>query len=296
MSQSKKGLLLVIFSGLVFGVQPSLVSYCYTQGANPTLLLILRFAVILVLLFPVMLKEGHMLQLFRRYWRKLLLISCASAGTPLLLFNSYRYMATGLATSLHFMYPTVVALICLIFYRERLSGPKRLSVGLCLGGMLVLLDTSQGLNGVGVALALTSSVTYSLYIVWLDKLDLEGLNTTQILFFVELINLVLVGGIYGTLTGSLAVSVTASGWVTAVAASLVIAVGGHLFFLIGVRYAGAQTAAIASTLEPITSIFIGILFMNEPFGPRTAIGAIMILAAVVLLSVFDEKNSPKADV
>ena len=112
----------------------------------------------------------------------------------------------------------------------------------------------------------------------------------------ELINLVLVGGIYGTLTGSLAVSVTPSGWVTAIAASLVIAVGGHLFFLIGVHYAGAQTAAIASTLEPITSIFIGILFMNEPFGPRTAVGAVMILAAVVLLSVFDEKNSPKAGV
>ena len=36
--------------------------------------------------------------------------------------------------------------------------------------------------------------------------------------------------------------------------------------------------------------------MNEPFGPRTAVGAVMILAAVVLLSVFDEKNSPKAGV
>ena len=63
-----------------------------------------------------------------------------------------------------------------------------------------------------------------------------------------------------------------------------------MFFLIGVRYTGAQTASIASTLEPITSMIIGILFMAEPFSIRTVISAVMILSAVVLLSAFDEKS------
>lgn len=290
MSQSRKGLLMVVISGLVFGIMPSTVSYCYSQGANPTILLVLRFLCIVVMLFPSILKAKNSFQLFRRYWWKFLLISCASAVTPLLLFNAYQYLATGIVTTLHFMYPVVVALICLFFFRDRLSKIKLLCLALCLGGMLTLLDMSQGLNPIGVTMALISSVTYSLYIVGLDKFKLDGMSGTQVLFFVEGINLILIGGIYGTLTGTLAVSISLSGWVMAVASNLVIGLCGHMFFLLGVRYTGAQTAAIASTLEPITSIFIGILFMSEPCSLRTAAGAVMILAAVILLSLFDDKK------
>lgn len=290
MSRSKKGLLMVVVSGLVFGVMPSTVSYCYSQGANPTILLLLRYLAILITLFPAIVKSGSGFRSFRANWWKLLALSAASSVTPLLLYNAYNYLATGLVTTLHFMYPVAVALICFLFFHDRLSRVKLLCLALCLGGMLTLLDTSQGLNSIGVGMALASSVTYSLYIVGLDKFRLGDLSSTQILFFVEGLNLLLVGGLYGPLTHSLAVSITPMGWLVGILANIVIGICGHMFFLLGVRYTGAQTAAIASTLEPITSIFMGILFMSEPFSVRTAAGASMILAAVILLSLFDESN------
>lgn len=290
MSQSKRGLLMVIISGLVFGIMPGAVSYCYSQGANPAIFLILRFLAVVVLLLPSILKTGGIWTAFRRNWWKLLLISCASSVTPLLLFNAYRYLATGLVTTLHFLYPMAVALICLVFFHDRLSRLKLLCLGLCLGGMLVLLGAPQALNMTGVILALLSGVTYSLYIVGLDKLNLEGMSNTQVLFCVEGLNLLLIGGVYGVLTNSLAASITPAGWAAAIAANLLIGICGQMFFLIGVRYTGAQTASIASTLEPITSMIIGILFMAEPFSIRTVISAVMILSAVVLLSAFDEKS------
>ncbi len=290
MSRSKKGLFMVVVSGLVFGVMPSAVSYCYSQGANPTILLMLRYLAILVVLLPGILKAGNSFHGFRANWWKLLMLSAASSVTPLLLYNAYNYLATGLVTTLHFMYPVAVALICFLFFHDRLSRVKLLCLALCLGGMLTLLDTSQGLNSVGVGMALASSVTYSLYIVGLDKFRLGDLSSVQILFFVEGINLLLIGGLYGLLTHSLAVSITPMGWLVGILSNIVIGICGHMFFLLGVRYTGAQTAAIASTLEPITSIFVGILFMSEPFSARTAAGASLILAAVILLSLFDESN------
>ncbi|MBR7149520.1 MAG: DMT family transporter [Oscillospiraceae bacterium] len=80
------------------------------------------------------------------------------------------------------------------------------------------------------------------------------------------------------------------GWGAVVFTNLVAAVGGTLFFTIGIRYTDAQIAAIASTLEPITSILVGIVLLGEPSTPRSLVGSAMILTAVILLSVFDGKE------
>lgn len=289
MKTSQKGLYMVVISGVVFGLQPIAVSFCYTQGANPTILLILRFLVLIIALFPGILKSGGIIRHLKKNGRQLFMLSLASAVTPLLLFSAYNYLATGLVTTLHFMYPVLVALICLIFFHDILSRLRMICLALCLAGMLLLLDTFQGSSLIGIALALASGVTYSIYIVGLDKFQLEGMSSTQILFFIETFNLLLIGGIYSTLTNSLFVSITPLGWTVAFLISIVVGIFGHLFFLIGVRYTEAQTASIASTMEPITSILIGVLFMGEPFNLRIGAGTIMILSAVILLSIFDKK-------
>ena len=70
-----------------------------------------------------------------------------------------------------------------------------------------------------------------------------------------------------------------------------ISVFGVLFFASGVRETDAQVSAIASTLEPITSIFVGVVFLKEKITPLTAIGAVMILAAVILLSLYGNRSA-----
>ena len=54
-----------------------------------------------------------------------------------------------------------------------------------------------------------------------------------------------------------------------------------------------EVVSIVSTLEPITSIVIGALYLNEIITIRTAVGMVCILSAVVIISIFTERNRKK---
>ena len=84
---------------------------------------------------------------------------------------------------------------------------------------------------------------------------------------------------------------TPLGWGMSLLFALLIAVGASVSFQVGVKEVGAQRAAILSTFEPITSIVVGILAFSEPFGLKTALGVVLILAAVLILTIFDQEKA-----
>ena len=95
------------------------------------------------------------LKITGREFRKILVLSLCCAGTPLLLFQSYRYIPSGMATTIHFVYPILVLLGCVVFYRERLTVKKSVCAALCLLGILFFYTPGESGSPAGVALALS---------------------------------------------------------------------------------------------------------------------------------------------
>lgn len=291
MSRSQKGLCMVILSGIVFGVMPSAVTFCYSQGVTASLVILFRYIFLSLVLLPSAIKSHDLWNNYRANWKKLLFLTLAGTATPLLLFTAYSSLPTGIATTIHFIYPVIVVLICTVVFHERLSKGKMLCFALCVGGILLMVETSsQKLSTVGMLAAFLSSVTWGCYIVFLNKIDLQNVTSGQIVFYVGIGSLVLIT-LYGILTGSFSAAVTGIGWAALIVSNLIIAVFGSMFFAIGTQYTDAQSSAIASTLEPITSIIVGVLFLNEHLSARSAAGAAMVLAAVTLLAVFSLKSA-----
>lgn len=288
MKTSRKGLLLVVISGIVFGIMPSTVAYCYTQGATPVLMMLSRSVLFELILLPIVLRAKNTWELYRKTWKQHFLLSITGTGTPLILFITYNYMPTGIATTLHYLYPTVVALICILFLHEKMSRIKCIALVSSFLGIAIMMDTSvQDLSAVGIALAVLSSITWALYILLLDKVDLQGASSLQVMFFSGISSIILLS-LCALVNGDFAVTITPIGWAAMAISNLAISIGGSLFFVIGVRYTDAQTSAIASTLEPIVSIVIGVLFLREAITFRTGVGSVLILAAVIMLAVFDQ--------
>lgn len=287
MIQFKKGLILITISALTFGLMPGAVTFCFEQGANTTIIVLFRYLVIILLLLPVMLRTKQFWMYFKLNWKKTLCLSTMSSVTPILLFHSYQYLPTSLATTIHFMYPTIVMLLCLVFFHDRFSKSKLLCLLLCFVGIITLNASHQKVIGLGFLLALCSGLTWALYIVLMDKYDFSGMTSEQIVYMVAIGDLLLISLIYGPISGTLAVHMPPIGWLAVVASNVFIGVLGVVFFSIGVRYTEASTAAIASTLEPVTSILVGILLMGEPCTVRMVLGMAMILAAVVITTVKD---------
>ncbi len=293
MKDSTKGLLMVIISGIVFGAMPGAVTLCYGQGAVPELMVFFRYAMLTLVLIPFIVKEKSTWKIYKAHFFEFLLLSLVGVVTPLLLYTAYHHMATGLVTTVHFLYPAIVVLLSVVFLKEKMSVLRIVALVLSLAGIVVMADFSGEISLVGILVTLASAVTWALYIVLLHRVKVPGISSIQILFFVSINSLVLMG-IYGFATGaflSAIPGVTWLGWILMPVVSLVIAVFGSAFFAFGVRKTDAQLSAIASTLEPIVSILVGIIFLKEGFTARTIIGCVLVLAAVVLLALPEKKAS-----
>ena len=88
----------------------------------------------------------------------------------------------------------------------------------------------------------------------------------------------------------LALRIDAPSWL-----AIVICIGAVMLFQKGTFLIGAQRAAILSTFEPITSIFVGILFLNETLTPRILLGSAITLVAGVFITLGGKKDEDKEE-
>jgi drug/metabolite transporter (DMT)-like permease len=58
-------------------------------------------------------------------------------------------------------------------------------------------------------------------------------------------------------------------------------------FLAGMARVGPTAAALLSTLEPVFTVGLAALFLGETLSLRQVVGAVLVLAAIVLLQAFE---------
>lgn len=290
MTKQCKGMLLVVLSAVLFGCMPLMTRMIYSNGGTPAELTLLRNFLALPALLLLMRRGEERTALGRGEFVPMLLLSLGFGATPVLLFASYNSISSGMATTIHFVYPVFVLLGCVLFCREKLSRIKLLCIALCTGGLLCFYTPGDAVNLSGMALAFLSGVTYAFYIIYLGRSGLSGLAPFALAFWLSLFASVELA-LFLLQTGSFRFALTPLGWGMSFGFALIFAVAASVSFQVGVKDVGAQRAAILSTFEPITSIVVGIAVFSEPFGLRTGAGVLLILAAVLLLTLFDPEKA-----
>ena len=291
-TSSWKGYVYVIVSAVLFGCMPLGAKYVYANGVNPMSLVLYRNCLSLPVMLWMVKSRGESLKLTSRDLGKLLALSVlGSVLTPALLYASYNYVSSGTATTLHFVYPAVVILAETLFCRVPLRLRQLVCVALCMAGIGMFYTPGGNVDILGGALSLLSGVTYGSYIVLLARLDTEHISGVKLSFYLSLIcsGIMLLACV---LTGQLTLPGNLLCWGICFVFSLTLCVGAVVLFRQGTQIIGGQKAAILSTFEPITGIFVGILMFREPFGWKVALGSILVLAAAVLIA--KEKNAAKS--
>lgn len=284
------GILLTILSALLFAISPVLVSWTYGLGNNPLTMVMFRNLFVLPVLLMLM-KKGHAaIRLPREQFFQLLFIAAmGSCLTPLLLYSSYSYIGVGAGTTLHFFYPIFVALFCRFFYHETLGKAKIRALILALTGTLFFMDFSNLTNLAGVAMALTSGMTYAFYMVLLEKQGLSRLNPFLCSFWLALFaaaDLFVVG----SFTGSLCFQQPAVSYLTMIIIAMMTSFLAVVLLQKGIEALGSSTASIFCLFEPIGSVICGALFLHEELTVSKILGCLIIILAVVLLIMAGRKN------
>lgn len=287
MNKNKRlGFIAVIVSAIIFGCMPLIAKIIYSNGGNAISLIFYRFFLSLPILYWLTKKNKNVdIKITKLEFRNIVLVSIFGySATALLLFISYNYISTGMATTLHFVYPIFVVLGSILFYKDKPSLLKIICVILCSAGVILFSNNTGSGSLLGIAAAFISGITYSFYILFIDKSGLKEMYSFKLTFYLCLISSVFVF-IYSLITGTFTMDITILGWALTMLLSLLVSVGAVSLFQYGIKTVGSHNTAIFSTFEPITSVIIGIMVFYEVFSLRTFIGSAFILSAVIITAL-----------
>ena len=211
----------------------------------------------------MLIARGRHFRLEKRHLFPLIALGLLLALSSLALFESYHYMAAGIASTLLFVYPIMVALIMTLCFREKLTKLTLFCIVIALSGIGLLYQGDDGdtLNLVGVLLVMASSLFYANYIVAVNRPFLQGIATLKLTFYTLLFGVSLF--IFRVDFGPTAIS--------------------FLCTTQAIQCIGATPTAILGALEPLTAVFFGIMIFGEAMTPRLAIGILLIISAVTLI-------------
>ena len=284
MNEKVKGYLLGVIAAASYGMNPLFALPLYQNGMDPDSVLFFRYLFAIPIVAIMIKSRGRDFRLSRKSILPLIIMGLMLSFSSLALFLSYTYMAAGIASTLLFVYPIMVALIMAFFFKEKISKLTIACILLALTGIALLYKSDGGevLSTVGILLVMSSSLSYALYIVGVNRPGLKEIATVKLTFYVLLFgfSLFLVRVNFGQ---TLMIPEDWHLWANLLALALFPTAISFLCTTMAIQYIGSTPTAILGALEPLTAVFIGVTLFGEPFTFRLACGILLIVSAVTLI-------------
>ncbi len=284
MNTKVTGYILGAVAAATYGMNPLFALPLYKAGMDPDSVLFLRYLLAIPLLGIMLKSRGRTFRLQRKEIFPLIIMGLLISLSSLTLFQSYNYMEAGIASTLLFVYPIIVALIMSVFFKEKLTLQTILCIGLALGGIGILYQNGEGdtLNLTGVLLVMVSSLSYAIYIVGVNQSTLKDVATLKLTFYVLLFGLCLflIRVDFGY---SLHIVNEWYIWLNLLALAAFPTAISFLCTTSAIQYIGSTSTAILGALEPVTAVFFGVLIFGESLTLRIVCGITMIIIAVTLI-------------
>ena len=284
MNKKTFGTIACMVSAIYFGFMPFFTTMAYEDGATPMTVSTLRFVISIPVLWVIVKIRKADFKLNAVQLRDISLLATVGQGlTTVLIFTSYTLLNTGTATTIHFMYPACTILGCAIFLKERIPARKLICVILCTAGIILFYNGGGNISGLGVTLAFASSISYAFYSIYLEHSFAAKVDSFVMLFYLSIIGAVMLG-LMAVFTGQLSFDFGLKGWIACTIIAVFNTCVGAYGFQIGVKYIGAQNTTMLSTLEPVTSIIVGMIAYNEGFTVKTLVGTICIIISTLIVA------------
>lgn len=275
-----------IITGVAYGLNPLFGMPLIHGGASIDSILFFRyiFAVALLGLFLLVTKQSF--KVSAKQAGVLLTLGTLYTMSSIFLFESYNYIASGLATTLIFLYPVLVAII-MVFLRVVPSLPVWLSIAATFGGVIIMTQGEAGApaNPIGVVLSLASALVYALFIVIINRSTVIRSISNSLLTFYALLTggVIFLCKIFFTDTGITTGIEGVTAWSYLIGLALLPTIVSTATLAVATRNIGATKASVLGVFEPITAIMVGTLIFGEPLTANIIIGIVISIVAVTFM-------------
>lgn len=275
-----------IITGVTYGLNPLFGMPLMKAGASVESILFFRygFAVLLLGAFLMLRRQSFMVS-----WRQigiLLILGLLYTASSTFLFEAYKYIASGLATTLVFLYPVLVAII-MVFLRVVPSWPVWIAILATFVGVFIMTQngSEQAISPLGIILSIGSALVYALFIVIINRSKtIKNIPNSLLTFYALSVGaIVFLAKILTSDTSITTGIVGCSGWLNLIGLAILPTVVSTATLAVATRNIGATKASVLGVFEPITAILIGNLVFGEPLTTNIVVGIGLSIVAVTFM-------------
>lgn len=294
--QKSGGTTLALLAALGFSFKAILVKLAYPYGVDAVTLLALRmvFALPFFLLMAGMHQRRNTVTpavaLDSRSWFAVVALGFLGYYLSSLLdFQGLRYISAGLERLILFLYPTLVVLFSAFFLGKPIT--RRILAALCLSyaGIFfavfhdIRLSDNNSEIVLGALLVFGSAVSYSLYLMG-SGIIVGRIGAMRLTAYASTVACLLCIAQFGLTRSWDALALPWQVYGLSVAMALFSTVMPVWCISEAISRMGAGKASLLGSLGPVITIFLGWLLLNEPFSFAQVVGAVLVLAGVMLVS------------
>lgn len=281
-----------VAAGVSYGLNP-LFGKPLLDGGVPVLsMLFFRYAISVVILGVWMLLRHESFRVNGRELRLLIVLGCLFASSSVFLFESYRFIPSGLATTFVYLYPVFVALI-MVGLHVYPKWQVWVSIVATIIGVVLLSWPAAGvqIHWLGIVLAAMSALSYAVYLVIVNRSQRIGhISEHQLTFYALVVGAIaflaylLIDGtpvLQGIDTTFEVMNLIGLAIFPTMIAMLTIA--------ISTRMIGPTKTSVLGAFEPVTAILVGTLVFSEPLTLNIVAGIVICIAAVLFMIVSERR-------
>jgi len=275
-----------VTTGVTYGLNPLFAVPLMKAGASVEAILFFRYALSMVLLGAFIMLSKRKLRVSVRQAGILLVIGLLYTASSALLFEAYRFVASGLATTLVFLYPVLVAII-MVFLKVMPTWQVWMAILATFAGVVVMTHScdSQMIEPVGVLLSIGSALAYAFVIVLINRSKpIHNISNSVLTFYVLVTGSIMFMGKLMCNETSWATGLEGDTvWLNLLGLAILPTIVSTSTLAIATRKIGATKASVLGVFEPITAILVGAIAFGEIITPNIIVGITLAMAAVTFM-------------
>lgn len=291
------GIFYAAVSSISFGFSPLFSLGLIAAGLSNFDVLSYRWmvAAVVLVIYALCKKKTLRISSFDEAW-KIALLSALRAITSITLLIGYANIASGVASTINFMYPVIVTMTMMIFFGEDKSWINVGAIVLSIFGVY-LMSSGEGLRveggntELGLACSLISAISFAAYYVVMKQVKADKIEVVKFTTWVMLLSAIyfIIAGII--VDGKIRLVTDGKLWMYILGLGLWATMISNFTGVKAVRRIGPTLTSILGALQPLTAVILGGLFLDEHLGPKTIGGIALIMIAVGIVVTHHKKKA-----
>lgn len=285
-----------IVTGVTYGLNPLFAVPLMKQGVSVDTILFFRYFLAVLLLGIWLAARKEDFRVSRHQFRQLVILGLFFSMSSFSLFEAYNYIPSGIATTIVFLYPVLVALI-MMFLKVYPTWQVWVSIIVTFVGVLFLSNGSgsHAVQWKGLVLSFASALSYAIFIVIVNRSKSVHLISNSMLTFYALLTGVAVFSLYAAVKHIPLFSAIhgVSSWANLAGLAVLPTIVSTATLAMATRIIGATRASVLGVFEPVTAILVGAIAFGEKITFNVVIGILLTMAAIIFMIASPGKSRKK---